>query len=83
MHVPSPKKLTETPSAVSSPRTSRRYLIWKAAPRPIGIPSPMKAKPPRRPCSLENMCMELLSVVGIVVVVVEKEEEEERGFEVL
>ena len=22
------------------------YFIWKAAPRPIGIPSPMKANPP-------------------------------------
>ena len=64
MHVPSPKKFTETPSAVSSPRTSRLYLIWKAAPRPMGIPSPMKAKPPRRPCSLENICMELVFFLG-------------------
>ena len=58
MHVPSPKKLTDTASAVSSPRTSRRYLIANAAPRPMGMPSPMNAKPPSRPCSLENMCID-------------------------
>ena len=35
------------------------YFIWKAAPRPIGIPSPMKANPPS--CTKER-----LSVAGHV-----------------
>lgn len=57
MQVPSPKKEAQTWSADSSPRTSLLYLAWKAAPAPTGMPSPMKAKPPRKLCSAENMCM--------------------------
>ncbi len=30
------------------------YFIWKAAPRPMGMPSPMKANPPS--CTAHDMC---------------------------
>eukprot|EP00983_Pelagomonas_calceolata_P121892 1160849-Pelagomonas_calceolata.AAC.5 len=47
-----------TKPTLSSPYTSRRYFDWNAAPRPMGMPSPMKAKPPKKLCLSENMCMD-------------------------
>lgn len=114
LQVPSPKKLTATWSASSSPSTSCHcaapnhitanravlalltssqqdqthapgkqrhsqlkpvsqpwqgmrtflYLIWNAAPRPIGIPSPMKANPPS--CKSPKFQSKALSCNGIV-----------------